>query len=63
MIFFINAFFQPLGLATVEGHDAEFKAAGVDRETWGQGGGGRADCDASNPDCNFFQDAYDDAYW
>lgn len=21
------------------------------------------DCDASNPDCNFFQDAYDDAYW
>jgi len=55
--------YQPLGLATVEGHDAEFKAAGVDRESWGQGKGGSKDCDASNPDCSFFQDAYDDAYW
>mmetsp|Transcript_97974 Transcript_97974/g.158005 ORF Transcript_97974/g.158005 Transcript_97974/m.158005 type:complete len:263 (-) Transcript_97974:203-991(-) len=55
--------YLPLGLASVHGHDAEFKAAGVDSETWGTTDAPAEGCDASNPDCNFFQDAYDDAFW
>jgi len=55
--------YQPLGLANVPGHEAEFKAAGVDRESWGTSEAPAEGCDASNPDCNFFQDAYDDAFW
>jgi len=52
-----------LGLASVHGHDAEFKAAGVDSETWGTTDAPAEGGDTSNPDCNFFQDAYDDAFW